>query len=275
MKKLRFTYQTVYTFDQPIYNHHYTLKIYPRNSQRQKVLALTETMDFGDCHSYSVDSFGNKSVYGRIEAPHKDFAFQISGQVVVDGASKDTDTHLLSLFRMPSVMTRSSAILRDAIEEVTKEAEIHSCFHTELRLMTDIQKATYLSDYCYSLLEYTPNATDIHTDASHALKLGKGVCQDYAHILIALLRLIHIPARYVVGFMMGEGYTHAWVEAFCDGQWIGLDPTNCRLVDETYIKLSHGRDYLDTIVCKGHFYGIANQEQDILVQVEEEDYYDK
>ena len=69
--------------------------------------------------------------------------------------------------------------------------------------------------------------------------------------------------------MMGEGYTHAWVEAWCDGCWYGVDPTNSKIVDEDYIKLSHGRDYNDTVVCKGHFYGKAQQSQEIKVQVQE------
>ena len=269
MKKLSFTYQTLYTFDNPIHDHHYTLKIYPRENECQQIVSITETLDFGDSYSYSTDSFGNKMVYGTIEAPHKRFYFDISGTILTDSTKKDKDDQFLSLFRVASSMTRVTAILRDALEEATREAEAFSCFHTELHQMSDIQKATYLSDYCHSLLSYTPNVTNVTTDASHALNMGMGVCQDYSHILIAMLRMLHIPARYVVGFMLGEGYTHAWVEAFCDDHWVGLDPTNSKLVDEGYIKLSHGRDYMDTIVCKGHFYGQAKQQQEIKVQVNE------
>lgn len=269
MKKLSFTYQTLYTFDNPIHDHYYTLKIYPRENERQQMLSLIETMDFGDSHSYSFDSFGNKTVYGTLEAPHKRFYFDISGTILVDSSRQDRDDQFLSLFRTHSSMTRITPILRDVLDEATHDATTLSCFHKELYLMSDIEKATYLSDYCHSLLVYTPNATTVTTDASHALSIGRGVCQDYSHILIALLRLLHIPARYVVGFMLGEGYTHAWVEAFCDNCWVGLDPTNSKLVDDGYIKLSHGRDYNDTLVCKGHFYGQATQKQEIKVQVSE------
>ena len=99
------------------------------------------------------------------------------------------------------------------------------------------------------------------------MKLKKGVCQDYAHILIALLRMMRIPARYVVGMMIGEGFSHAWVEMEADGRWYGLDPTNDVLVGENYIKISHGRDYNDCIVNKGVFTGMASQKQDISVIV--------
>ena len=101
------------------------------------------------------------------------------------------------------------------------------------------------------------------------MEMGKGVCQDYAHILIALCHMDGIGARYVVGFMIGEGATHAWVEIMCGGYWYGLDPTNNLMVDETYIKLSHGRDYNDCTVVRGSFYRQASQHQEVYVSVEE------
>lgn len=269
MKKLSFTYQTLYTFDSPIYDHHYTFKIYPRDDERQHVISLSESMDFGDSHSYSYDTFGNKTVYGNISAPHSRFYFDISGTVIVDGRRKDSNAGLLPLFCNPSSMTRVTPVLQKTLENAAAVAGEKSCYRKAFDRMTDLEKCLYLSDYCHELLVYTPNATNVFTDASHALSLGKGVCQDYSHILIALLRMLSIPARYVVGFMLGEGFTHAWVEVYCNGFWHGLDPTNSRLVDEGYIKLSHGRDYNDTTVCKGHFYGEANQHQKIQVQVTE------
>ena len=116
-------------------------------------------------------------------------------------------------------------------------------------------------------LSYEKGVTTFQTTAEEAMKLKKGVCQDYAHILIALLRMMKIPARYVVGMMIGEGFSHAWVEMEADGRWYGLDPTNDVLVGENYIKISHGRDYNDCIVNKGVFTGMASQKQDISVIV--------
>ena len=270
MKRLCFTYRTFYTFDSPVYDHYYTFKIYPRDNERQQVIGLSESMDYGDSHSYSFDTFGNKMVYGCIHAPHDSFYFDVSGTVQVDGRKRDTDACLLSLFDRPSEMTQITPVLRETLDRLIGEAPRRSCYRREFGRLTDLERALYLSDCCYELLEYTPNVTSVTTDASHALRLGKGVCQDYAHVLLAFLRMLRIPARYVVGFMLGEGFTHAWVEVYCGGFWHGLDPTNSRLVDEGYIKLSHGRDYRDTMVCKGHFYGMAEQHQEIQVQVSEQ-----
>lgn len=269
MKKLGFTYQTKYTFDIPIYEHYYTLKIFPRENDRQYMETLLETMSYGDSHSYSLDAFGNKTVYGYMEKAHEQFQFEISGVAVVDSTMKDKDARLLSLFKVPSAMTRVSCILKETLNKACERAEEKSCYHKKFEDMTEVEQVMYLSDCCHELLAYTPNVTNVYTDATEALTLGKGVCQDYSHILISFLRMLHIPARYVVGFMIGEGYTHAWVEAWCDGCWYGVDPTNSKIVDEDYIKLSHGRDYNDTVVCKGHFYGQAKQTQEIKVQVQE------
>ncbi|MBR1866259.1 MAG: transglutaminase family protein [Lachnospiraceae bacterium] len=267
MKRLGFTYRTGYQFDIPVYEHYYTLKIYPRENERQQILSFAETVSYSDSHSYSFDAFGNKTVYGNIHAPHSEFGFEIQGVMLVDGTKPDTDDRLLSVLASPSSMTGKTPLLAELLERACNEAEERSCYQRAFRDMKVLEQVVYLSDYCHELLCYTPNVTNVSTDATEAARLGKGVCQDYSHILIAFLRMLHIPARYVVGFMAGEGYTHAWVEAFCEGCWYGVDPTNSKLVDDTYIKLSHGRDYNDTIVCKGHFYGNAKQSQAIQVSV--------
>lgn len=269
MKKLSFLYRTEYTFDAPISNHSYTLKIYPREGTRQQIMQLVEMVSYGENHSYSTDMFGNKTLYGNIAEPHNHFSFEIHGVIEVSNREADRDKTHLPLFAMPSAMTKPTPYLQQALDTLKQQAKKKSCYSMEFHKLEPIEKALYLSDCCHELLEYQSNVTDISTDATEALRLGKGVCQDYAHLLIAFLRMVGIPARYVVGFMMGEGFTHAWVEAFCDGMWTGLDPTNSRLIREDYIKLSHGRDYLDTVVCKGHFTGVVHQQQEIVVQVSE------
>ncbi len=98
---------------------------------------------------------------------------------------------------------------------------------------------------------------------------GQGVRQDYAHILIALLRLDGIPARYIAGMLIGEGATHAWCEAYCEGYWMGLDPTHgCWLTDD-YIEVARGRDYRDCIMDRGCFRGYALQTEEVSVKVAE------
>ncbi len=116
---------------------------------------------------------------------------------------------------------------------------------------------------------YAPGSTGAGTAASAAFAGGRGVCQDYAHIFIALCRLAGYPARYVAGMTPGEGATHAWVEVLLGGRWISFDPTRDRLSGRDRIKLSHGRDFGDCSVNRGCFLGGRRQRQRVSVKVEE------
>ncbi len=117
---------------------------------------------------------------------------------------------------------------------------------------------TKLNTHVNKLLTYQKNATTVTTKADEALKLKKGVCQDYAHIFIGMARHNKIPARYVSGYLnqgkkfLGASFMHAWVEAFVpELGWVGFDPTNNLLVDENFIKVSHGADFIDCTPIKG------------------------
>ncbi|MGM9675601.1 MAG: transglutaminase family protein [Bacteroidaceae bacterium] len=97
----------------------------------------------------------------------------------------------------------------------------------------------------------------------------EGVCQDYAHLLVAACRASGIRARYVNGLTVGEGATHAWVEAYEDGQWIGLDPTAGRCIDYGYIKIAHGRDVGDCPSNRGRISPFTRETLSVSVRVEE------
>src|SRR5690606_3359672 len=116
------------------------------------------------------------------------------------------------------------------------------------------------------LLSYHKNITTVATTASEALKLKKGVCQDYAHLFIAFSRANRIPVRYVSGYLnqgkkfFGSSFMHAWVEVYIPALgWVGFDPTNNLLVDENYIKVAHGADYLDCAPIKGVLKSIGQE----------------
>ena len=127
---------------------------------------------------------------------------------------------------------------------------------------------------------YVPGATDTTTPLEKVLKQRQGVCQDFAHVMIAALRPLEIPVRYVRGYLetlpppgqvklQGADATHAWIEAFSTTTgWVGFDPTNNCLPGGQHIKICHGRDYFDVQPLKGIFLG--NGTQDLVVQVDVE-----
>lgn len=98
---------------------------------------------------------------------------------------------------------------------------------------------------------------------------GHGVCQDYAHVFIALARLAGWHARYCMGLTVGEGATHAWAEIYYEGAWHGFDPTRDCRTDASYLRFATGRDAADCPVEQGTFYGLADQTQTVFMRVKE------
>jgi transglutaminase-like putative cysteine protease len=119
-------------------------------------------------------------------------------------------------------------------------------------------------DWTAQAITYQLGVTGTRTPAAMALHLGRGVCQDYAHILLSVLRTLAIPARYVSGHLLGEGAPHAWVEVLLvdpsTGQTsvVAYDPTHHRRVDRSYIVVATGRDYADVSSTSGVFTGAAS-----------------
>lgn len=119
------------------------------------------------------------------------------------------------------------------------------------------EQAERAHDWTARAIDYQLGLTGVHTPAAMALHLGKGVCQDYAHIMLCVLRLLGIPARYVSGHLLGHGAPHAWVEALVDGRVVAYDPTHHRRAGLTYITVATARDFADVTPTSGVFTGAA------------------
>jgi transglutaminase-like putative cysteine protease len=129
----------------------------------------------------------------------------------------------------------------------------------------------------YETFRYEPGSTVVDSPIDHALALRQGVCQDFAHIMIALLRELRIPARYVSGYLYhgkddhdrsSEGATHAWLEAWLPALgWFGLDPTNNLTARDRHIRTAIGRDYADVPPTRGVFKGDAETKLSVGVSV--------
>ena len=116
-------------------------------------------------------------------------------------------------------------------------------------------------------LSYVSGSTHFYTTAAEAWEQGCGVCQDYAHILLALCHREGMTARYAAGAIAGEGLTHAWIQVWQDGLWKGFDPTHNRAANEEYIYFAVGRDADDCALNRGIFRGGASQQQAIAVRM--------
>ena len=147
-----------------------------------------------------------------------------------------------------------------------------------------------LNEYIYQTFKYTPGATDAHTTVRDFLSRKEGVCQDFAHFMISVLRCARIPARYVSGYietdslmdgavhapdqedLVGATASHGWVEVYApNGHWVGIDPTNNMIQGERHIVIGSGRDYGDVPPMKGVFKGSSSQTLKVTVKVVREE----
>ncbi|HWA26381.1 MAG TPA: transglutaminase family protein [Lacunisphaera sp.] len=143
------------------------------------------------------------------------------------------------------------------------------------------QAAQAIMRFIHRDFRYQSGSTTAHTHMREVLRTRTGVCQDFAQVMIGLCRALKIPARYVCGYLYngpsdqlkGAQASHAWVEVYVLGHgWCGLDPTNARVVDGHYVKVSTGRDFADVSPLKGTYRGTAKRETlvDVLVSRLEE-----
>jgi transglutaminase-like putative cysteine protease len=167
---------------------------------------------------------------------------------------------------MPSHFARPS----DSLRELARELGV-------ARGDDPLTTLRELNTRLYRAFDYEPDITDAHSPIDVALAARRGVCQDFAHIMIALVRELGIPCRYVSGYLFHrredhdrseEDATHAWVEALLPGAgWVGFDPTNNLLAGDRHIRAAVGRDYADVPPTRGVYKGKATGELEVSVRV--------
>jgi transglutaminase-like putative cysteine protease len=169
-------------------------------------------------------------------------------------------------FLMPSKFSRPTELLAGFKREIGLE-----------RGDDPVVTISWLNARVYEAFDYVQLVTRADSPIDDALSIRQGVCQDFTHIMIALLRDLGVPARYVSGYLYHRSdtrdrsvadATHAWVETLLPGLgWVGFDPTNNLVVGERHIRTAVGRDYADVMPTRGTFKGQAMQEMKVAVHV--------
>lgn len=198
------------------------------------------------------DQFGNGILNLFVEHVEREITF--TAWVVVE---RDTATDPLTV---PADAARI-ALLRDDTALTMPDDALRAAATSLVAAGGDsLTLAGRINDWVHGAISYAHGITGVRTAAAEALAAGKGVCQDFAHIMLALCRLCGLPARYVSGHLLGEGGTHAWVEVLLPdpadaGRYIAypFDPTNGTTPDLKYITVATGRDYRDVAPTSGTF----------------------
>ena len=198
----------------------------------------------------SVDEFGNVAV--RVRAPEVRAWVEFVVRVAVErhagaGAPADEGRRML----VASELTEPGDELRRAARELRDASGA-----------AGLGLAQRINAWVAAHMHYRHDVTTVRTTAAEALALGAGVCQDYAHVMLALCRLSGLPARYVSGHMVGEGGSHAWVEVLLPSATdrasllaVPFDPTNNRMAGASYLTVAVGRDYADVAPTHGSYCG--------------------
>lgn len=253
---LHFTYDIRLTFSAPVTRHPFVLRCIPPHLPQQQILDAALSLDPPVPFALQRDSFGNLLQIGRIDSPHDHFCYSVRGTAQMDFGRRPL-VRCHPIFRQPSAYTRLSPALADWLASLSLPKNQRD-------------RAWALAQAVHDRLAYTAGSTSVATTAAQAFDAGQGVCQDFAHVYLALARQAGLAARYVNGLPQGEGASHAWCEVWLDGVWTGIDPTRCRWADEGYLRFNVGRDFGDCPIERGVFLGDAGQSQTVFMRVSQQ-----
>ena len=272
---------TTYRYDRLIQESMNEIKIYPIESADQEVLEQELVITGHPEVQTFMDYWGNKTGTFNLMPPHREMVINSRLKVLTSGHDELRINFLGNFQDLMGEKKGNMKMLElskpDAIRSQSTILEIAG-----LMLSPDDSVAISIkncSDYIFAHFSYIKGITNTDTTIDEILEKRAGVCQDFSHLLLQILRTMEIPSRYVSGYicphrsgLRGEGATHAWVEAWIPGSgWTGIDPTNNIWVTNTHVKLAVGKDFSDCTPVKGTFKGLARQMLSVFVSVDYED----
>ena len=275
MWRMRVVHATGYAYKSPVTASYNEARLTPRSDSRQNViLNRVETIPATRSYRY-VDYWGTAVTAFDLHAPHTEL--EVTASSVVETDKPEDPAEEVSWEEL------ASEVVRDRFDEVLSPTHYTPASRRIQRVGRRIAKeydpqqaVIAAAQWAHSELTYVPGTTGVHSSGLDALREGKGVCQDYAHLTLILLRGMGIPARYVSGYLhpkrnaaIGDtidGQSHAWIQAWTGGWW-NYDPTNDKEINEQYISVGVGRDYADVTPLKGIYSGEGSTDLDVVVEV--------
>lgn len=260
---------------EPVYDAIFELNILPCTDHIQVLSGYTIKNSLNSDFSITQNLFGFNVLQFRTKQMFSELTIHLHAEV-----RKKTSTNrpLRSSVILNDIRSNEFFIDHQLFLRATPLTEINESNKNKVLKMDNrtpiVMFLNTLNLYVHQLIKYTKGATTVHTTANEILQSQEGVCQDYAHLFIAVCRHNGIPARYVSGYiypndeLLGALQMHAWAEVFVpDLGWIGLDPTNNVFTNDNFIKVSHGTDYNDCSPIKGilNTFGQNTTEHDVQV----------
>lgn len=272
---------TKYTYEKPVTESVNEIRIFPYQCNTQEVLQHDLIITDQPEMLLFTDYWGNKTGIFSLLHAHRLLVIE-SKLIVRTTLPAEQQINFQSGFGLLEKEVAGNMLLLELTrpDNITRQESIalicEQVFQPGKSVAAVVEQS---SEYIFSHFTYTKGITTIETTVDEIMEHQEGVCQDFAHVLLQVLRTLHIPCRYVSGYicpnkngMRGEGATHAWVEAWIpEFGWAGIDPTNNVWVTNNHVKLAVGRNFSDCSPIKGTFKGPARQDLYVWVSVGYED----
>jgi transglutaminase-like putative cysteine protease len=281
--RLEIRYLNRFAYTEPAWESHNLLRACPASNEHQQLLDYRVVVTpEAKVHSYT-DYWGTRVDEFGIKEPHQ--MLVVCAESMVETSNHPTPSVTPGLEALAPLAGDLATYLGRSPHASWDGAVRETALETIAGAVTVVDAVSAISDAVTSALKYEPGATYVGMDVSDVLSEGKGVCQDFSHLGVAMCRSVGIPARYVSGYLYAADQTlavapedpelnvqtHAWLEAFVPGHgWWALDPTNASPVGELHVKIGHGRDYEDVMPLRGVYHGGADHDLGVRVQISRE-----
>jgi transglutaminase-like putative cysteine protease len=295
---LHVVHETRYRYAPVVVNAHHVVHLKPANRNGQSLLSYDLRIDPAPVQlRETVDVYGNTRSYFSLQTAHESLTVVADSIVSTSVANPLQSEASLSTGRPaspPWEQVRDQFRYRaGAAYDSASEFLFASPYVPRDEAFAEFARPSFLPgrplpeaardlmERIHSTMTYESESTEVSTPALEALQQGKGVCQDFAHIMVACCRAMGLPARYVSGYLLtspppgqprlvGSDASHAWASVYCPGlgAWLDFDPTNNRAPGEDYVTLATGRDFLDVSPMRGVIRGGAQHILDVAVTVE-------
>jgi len=295
---LHVVHETRYRYAPAVENAHHVVHLKPANRNGQNLLSHALRVDPAPAQlCETVDVYGNTRNYFSLQAAHDSLTVVADSVVSTSVANPLQSEASLAAggpvsppweqvreqfrYRAGAAYDSASEFLFASPYVPRDEAFVEFARPSFLPGRPLHEAARDLMERIHHTMAYESASTEVNTPALEALRQGKGVCQDFAHIMVACCRAMGLPARYVSGYLLtspppgqprlvGSDASHAWASVYCPGlgAWLDFDPTNNRAPGEDYVTLATGRDFLDVSPMRGVIRGGAQHILDVAVTVE-------
>lgn len=262
-----YSYLTHATFQPAVEWHFFKLRAIPCSNEFQQVEASSLDICPPSQLCQSHDGLGNSLQWGSIDYPHHEL------RILSEGSVRQVAPYCLHeapapFYRAETRLTTCSEAMRLFAQSLLPPAaEALPNDAPPAQAIAPFALAQAVMHAVHQHVAYTPGHTTTSTTAQEVFQGRKGVCQDLAHLMIALCRTLGLHARYANGLIAGEGQTHAWVEVSDGHMWLPFDPTHDTQPAWGYIKIAHGRDADDCANNRGRFYGWTSERLTVVCRV--------